>query len=318
MEKILLNDMEPGKTYDTLILVTDVVQRDAKNNKPYCVFSLVDGKASVNANRFSDSTPATLENNRIYAGKVCEVSLEVSVYAGAPSFIIKSIRPAEAGTYDIGDFIVKAPVDPQKMYDTIMNVLCGCSLSVKQVALNLYTEHKEKLLYWSAAKAFHHNYYAGLLYHTYRMLSHSAVVCKIYKNLNRDLLLVGTALHDIGKLKEFETDPMGNAAYTVDGNLFGHLLMGVEMIDAEVAKNPSAYNPEEVRLLKHMVASHHGNLDMGAVRVPATMEAVALYFIDMMDARMEICDSNYQNMMPGEVTDRNVLGLDSRLYRGML
>lgn len=318
MDRIMINTMEAGKTYDTLVLVTDITQRDTKAGKPYCIFSISDGKTTVTANRFSDKTLSTLETNQTYLKKVCEISLETSLYNGGMSYIIKSVKPADEGTYNIGDFIIRAPIDAEKMYQQITGILETCNCSVKQIALNLFAQNREKLMYWSAAKAFHHNYYAGLLYHTYRMISHAVQLCKVYTKLNRDLLIIGAALHDIGKLVEFDTDQMGTASYTIDGNLFGHLLIGVEMITAEVVKNPDAYNPEEVKLLKHMIASHHGEQEMGAVRPPATMEAIALYYLDVMDARLETCDVNYANMEPGTATERNVLGLDARLYKSTL
>ena len=315
MERMMLNNMEAGKSYDTLLLVTDIVQRDAKNNKPFCVFTVSDGHTVVSANRFSEKTLSTLETNQGYLKKVCRVSLEVSLYNGSLSYLIKAINPAEEGTYNLGEFIIRAPYNPEQMYSQIVKTLNDCSISVKHIAINLYENNKEKLLYWSAAKAFHHNYYAGLLYHTYRMLRHAVSVCKIYTNLNKDLLVIGTALHDIGKLVELDTDILGTASYTTDGNLFGHLLIGVEMVDEEVAKKPGYYNKEEVRLLKHMIASHHGEQDKGSIRMPATPEAIALNFIDVMDARMETCDMALSNMDAGESTERNVLGLDARLYK---
>ena len=307
--------MECGKTYQTTVLVTDIVQKEAKNQKPFCTFTLSDGVSVETANRFSDKTQSTMETNGCYLRKICNITIECSIYNGNISFNIKAVELADENAFDIGEFIIKAPIDTQKMYDKIIEIVSGCESSIKNITLNLYEQNKEKLLYWSAAKSFHHNYYGGLLYHTYRMLSHAATITKIYKNLNRDLLINGVVLHDIGKLQELDTDDLGNTAYTVDGNLFGHLLIGIEMVNEEVLKNPEAYNLEEVKLLKHMIASHHGKQELGSIRPPATMEAIALNFIDVMDARMETCDMTYANMENGEMMDRIALGVDARLYK---
>lgn len=315
MQKTQLNVMEAGNTYQTILLVSEIIEKTTKTGQPFCTFALQDGMTQVNANLFSGAAPSTMEANKQYLKSICEVSLEVSLYNGATSYQIKKIAKAAEGTYNLGDFIKKAPKDGDVMFNKIIEVLNTCTSPIKNIAINLYNQNKEKLLYWSAAKTMHHNYYAGLLYHTFRMLSHATVAVSIYKNLNRDLLVTGVVLHDIGKLKELETDTMGITEYTVDGNLFGHLLIGIEMINEEVAKNPQAYNEEEVRLLKHMIASHHQRQEYGAVKVPSTMEAVALAYIDDMDAKMEMCDSLLQNMKPGECMDKNDLGLGTKLYK---
>ena len=311
MEKVLLSHMQEGKTYTVPLLVSDISERVASNKKPFVVFSLSDGDSTVSANMFS----STLLENARYNKRVCEVSLQVSIYNGSLSYTVKKIGEMEEGTYNLGDFIIKAPIDCGRMYAKIIEVLGECETNLKQVGINLFEANKEKILYWSAAKSFHHDYYGGFLYHTYRMLSHASWVCKIYTGLNKDLLLIGTALHDIGKLVELDTDAMGIASYSIDGNLFGHLLIGIEMITEEVLKNKDAYKEEEVRLLKHMIASHHGGLDMGSIREPSTMEAIALHFIDVMDARMETCDATYKGMEKGEITDRKILGLNAYLYK---
>lgn len=309
--KVLFSDMKVGRSYKTLLLVTEVVERVAKNNSAYVQFVLSDGVSIVNANKFQ-TTASEVEK---FVKKVCEVNVETSLYNGNPSYTVKDIAEAKQGEYNIGDFVIKAPVNLDQVYNSIINGLGKCTSSIKNIAINLYEANKEKMLYWSAAKSIHHNYYGGLLYHTYRMLNMAAMACKVYPSLNHDLLVTGVALHDIGKLKELATDEMGVAEYTVDGNLFGHLLIGIEMINEEVAKNPTAYDAEEVRLLKHMIASHHSEQAMGAIRTPATREAIMLAYIDVMDARMEGCDAQYANMQNGDMMLQMAPGMGTRLYK---
>lgn len=319
MEKVMFNTMKEGRTYTTPVLVTNVVEKLTKTNDPYCVFTMSDGSATITANRFGDRAtriPASLENNEIFIRKICIAKIECSLYNGAISFNVKDIQATADGEYDLGNFIIKAPIDSETMFNIIVNGLeKNCTSNIKDIAINLYKQNKEKLLYWSAAKSVHHSYYGGLLYHTYRMLNHAGLVCKVYKELNHDLLLVGTALHDIGKLVELETDELGTASYSTDGNLLGHLLLGIEMINDEVRKAPDKYNPEEVRILKHMVASHHGKLEYEAIKQPAVTEAFVLWLIDMMDAKIEGCEENYANMQDNETSASIIFGLDARLYK---
>lgn len=321
MDKVLFSDMQEGKTYNTPVLVTDINEKMTRTQEPFCVFTLSDGKSFVTANRFGDKAkkiPATLELNEVYIRKICIAKIECSTYNGAVSYQIKDISATKDGEYPLDEFILKAPLDSEFMFNSIVNGLDkNCESNIKDIAINLFNENKEKLLYWSAAKSVHHNYYGGLLYHTYRMLNHASLTCRIYKNLNQDLLLVGTALHDIGKLLEFDTDELGTATYTVDGNLLGHIMLGIEMVNKEVAKSPEKYNAEEIRILKHMIASHHGKQEWEAIKKPAVAEAFALWVIDMMDAKLEGCEEIYATLEPGDMLANNVLGLDARIYRPM-
>ena len=176
---------------------------------------------------------------------------------------------------------------------------------------SIYEENKTKLLYWSAAKSVHHNCYGGLLYHTLRMMRSAFTLTKVYTTINKDVLFAAVALHDIGKITELETDELGVADYTVDGTLFGHALLGIEMINAKA----SGYNPELIRLLKHCLAAHHGQLDWGAVTIPAIPEAMMLHQIDMIDSRMYQFEKAIEEITePGQLGDK-VFGLGTKVYR---
>ena len=150
----------------------------------------------------------------------------------------------------------------------------------------------------------HHNIYGGRAYHTYRMIKSAYDVCEVYSLLDRELLVCGTALHDIGKLLEMKTSDTGVATYTDMGNLFGHPLLGIEMIDREVWRQNQAaggrsYNSEQVAMLKHMLASHHGQPEWGAIRSPSTPEAMILHELDMIDSRMYMYEENFKDLDAG-------------------
>jgi 3'-5' exoribonuclease len=140
------------------------------------------------------------------------------------------------------------------------------------------------------------------------MLKTAFAVCEIYPLLNREVLVCGTALHDIGKIVEMKTSDTGIAAYTDMGNLFGHSLLGIEMIDHEVWRQNQAaggrsYNSEQVAMLKHMLASHHGQPEWGAIRVPGIPEAMILHELDMIDSRMYMYEETFSSMTPGSSSD---------------
>ena len=96
------------------------------------------------------------------------------------------------------------------------------------------------------------------MYHIYRMLKAAEKACEVYPDLDKELLLIGVALHDIGKLKELNTNEMGVSEFTPDGNLSGHILCGIELLDHAVWEMEEKPSEEEYKLVKHMIASHHG------------------------------------------------------------
>lgn len=159
---------------------------------------------------------------------------------------------------------------------------------------------------------------SGFLYHTFRMVQSGIALGKVYgQALNHSLLLTGIILHDVGKLKELYTDPTGNADYTPEGSLLGHLLIGCEMIDEACNKLDlqNDENKDKILLLKHLLASHHGKQEYGAITVPQLPEAIMLNRIDMIDAEMYQCEHALEDQSNGTFTDR-IFGLNNtRLYK---
>jgi 3'-5' exoribonuclease len=134
-----------------------------------------------------------------------------------------------------------------------------------------------------AAKNFHHSTLGGLLEHTLSVCRLALLVAEHYPELNRDLLLAGAFLHDIGKVKELGTAT--SIDYTDEGRLIGHLSLGVSMVDEKLAGMEDF--PEEIALrLKHLILSHHGEYEFGSPKKPAFLEAFALHLIDDLDAKM--------------------------------
>jgi len=164
----------------------------------------------------------------------------------------------------------------------------------------------------------HHDVVGGLAYHTFRMVKMAEKLVEVYDFLNSELLICGAALHDIGKIREMGFNPYGAIEYTVDGNLFGHAYMGAQMVQEEANLEGSNYNPEEVRLLTHLLLSHHGKQEHGAVVPPAIPEAKALNYIDMLDADMWKAEELYRTELtePGSATPTKAKPLyDKLLYR---
>ena len=151
--------------------------------------------------------------------------------------------------------------------------------TLKYIVTQILINNEEKYKVWSAAKACHHNLRSGLIYHSFRMLKVAERLSEVYDGVDSELLCAGCILHDIGKLEELETDEMGTATYTVDGKLFGHLYLGMRLIE-KIYNDANLIidrDEEAFRNLTHLLAAHHGKLEWGAISVPKTIEAELLH-----------------------------------------
>ena len=134
----------------------------------------------------------------------------------------------------------------------------------------------------------HHAYQGGLVEHVVTLLNVADRITDLYPEIDRDLLLTGIFLHDIGKVDELSYDRA--FAYTDEGQLVGHLVMGVEMLAREGRAVPKLtgepFPPELLLRLKHMIVSHHGSYEFGSPKLPMTLEAIALHYLDNLDAKI--------------------------------
>ena len=224
---------------------------------------------------------------------------------------------SESTEYTPANFIRHPPIEESQMFDEILRTLTNLASkkenSIAQIAIDIYEANQQKLLCWSAAKEMHHNFCGGLLYHTYRMIQLAKGILTTYDSANAELLLTAVAIHDTGKLIELDTNSMGEAKYSVSGTLLGHSMIGIEMVSSFAAKRD--YNPEDVILLKHCLASHHGEYEYGAIAKPAVLEAFLLHIIDLTDSRVYMFENEYAKLTPGEKTDKKVFGIDTAVYR---
>jgi 3'-5' exoribonuclease len=134
-----------------------------------------------------------------------------------------------------------------------------------------------------AAKAWHHSYIGGLAEHVRDMAVMARSAAEIYPEVDRDLLLAGVLLHDIGKVEELTVT--NHISYSDRGRLVGHIVLGIEMLDRRLAEIDGF--PEEIALrLKHMILSHHGSLEHGSPVLPMTIEGMLLHYLDNLDAQV--------------------------------
>lgn len=299
-----------GQKNREILLVKAVEEKITKQGKPFIKVTVCDKEMEVVANIWDWTKERFLNTVEIGSLIICDIIPQP--YKEAISYEIRGFGPAPE-TEDIADYIRQAPIAPETMFQELISKTDSMESTVlKEITKNLLEKEKEKILIWSAAKSMHHNYLYGWLYHTYRMTLAAEKITEIYE-VNKDLLIAGTILHDIGKLEELDSDKIGVADYTTEGNLYGHLLEGTFMI-RDMAISLGYGNEEATKLLLHMIASHHGKMEYGAIRTPCIPEALLLHELDMIDSRMDMFEQTYANMEEGTTSD-NIFGLDCRVYK---
>ena len=321
------SNTEIGSTYNYTVLVTEMTEKVSKTDKPFVNFTFSDGVDKVTANYF-DKTEDVMKALGVDVGRVVDLTFSVKTYNNKKNYIVESVIPFPDPEAKVEKFVQSPPFGIDIMYKKIIECIKKSTgrnydvnvpgvpdddYSAAALTIRLLNSNKEAFCKSSAAHSIHHDMRGGLLYHTFRMVYNALYVSKVYTTLNLELLVCGTALHDIGKLTELDTDELGSADYSVDGRLFGHAVIGMEMVSEEAKKGP--YNEEEVRQLRHMIASHHGSLEYGAITTPATPEAFILHELDMIDSRMYIFEKEMGKVDPGEMTDRIFALENSSLYR---
>lgn len=316
----LFSDAQIGTTISRPVLVTKISEASDRNGNPYVRITMKDGKTEQSANKFSMTAEMLKTEQRVDEGSIAFVELAVQSYNGSKSFLINSIIPNTDTDITAADFVRLPPVDIDQMYLEICEMVrnsaddCGGKYApLSDLALDILEKNKEEYISSSAAIAMHHNLRGGLIYHSYRMVKAADAICNIYGILDRELMICGSALHDIGKIWEYNTTVTGDASFTPDGVMFGHLYLGARKI--EMASYNFKCNPEKVQLLEHMILSHHGTQEWGAVACPATAEAMALHLIDNLDAKMYSYEEQYSFIEKGGITEKKPFGFDNRFYR---
>ena len=242
---------------------------------------------------------------------------DVTLFNGSLQLNCRRIRKAKEGEYDQKDYFPVSEKDPAVMFKE----LDGFIQKVKEPHLNALLlsffgdkEFAKNFCQHSAAKSVHHGFIGGLLEHTLSVTKICDFFCTLYPMINRDLLLTAAMFHDIGKVNELSDFPEND--YTDDGQLLGHIVMGVEMIGSHIREIPG-FPPVLASELKHCILAHHGEFEYGSPKKPAIIEAAALNFADNADAKLEIMKEQLASATPGEWIGFNRL-MDSNIKKTVL
>lgn len=308
-----VTEMLPGDEIEGFYLLNDPAVRTSKNGKPYLAGKLADRTGSIELRLWDYGGPLGSGD----AGSVVKVRGQIGEFGGEPQFNARLIRAAsEEDAYDRAALVPTAPIDPEGALAEIRALLATFSdADYRTLAEGMLDRNEDAFRTFPAAKSMHHSFVSGLLMHTLGMLRLADAAAGLYPEvIDRDLLLTGTLLHDFAKAREFDLSPLGLVAdYSVQGQLLGHLYMGAR--DVAAAAEELGVPAEKSLLVQHMIVSHHGIREYGAITLPATAEAELLSFLDLIDSRMEIYRETLADVEPGRFSGP-VFALDrKRLYR---
>jgi 3'-5' exoribonuclease len=283
--------------------VEDVIRKEARNGKPFWEVKLRDGGDAMTLKAWSD-TPQFQTCEDLAAGELVRVEGEFAVTPfglDAQRWSLQRLEPAEAEALFAGDEATRtiAKADFSLVTELVASL---DDLRLKALADAFLADFGARFRRAAAARFNHHAFRGGLLRHTAQMMKSADALCGVYPQLHRDLLLVGVLFHDSGKLWEMCPAETGfEIPRAVRGELLGHISIGIELVNALWRKLPlkdwDDLEPasEDVRLhLLHLIASHHGELAFGSPVEPKTPEAIALHYIDNLDAKMEMICTAYE------------------------
>jgi 3'-5' exoribonuclease len=294
---VKFSDVKIGDDVKFYALIESMQKRFTPNKSGYYGATLSDGDTSIDA-RIWDCN--LIESNDVTVGNVYLFDAHVNEYAGKMQYVIKAIKAVEPGEIEVNKFFKSAPLSKDELNKGIKIYIKKITNPILyKLTVNLIAKVAPEFFEYPAAMSMHHNFLYGLSYHTYTMLQLAEKLLELYPGMNSDLLYAGVILHDIGKTKELSGSK--SPVYTQDGNLLGHIVIGLQMI-AVAANEEGVENCEEVKMLEHMVAAHHGELEYGSPKEPGIMEAYALHLIDLMDSKMAAISPEVAKTTKGQST----------------
>jgi 3'-5' exoribonuclease len=275
-----------------------------KKGDPYLSITLVDRTGEIEArvwDRVQELSPLFRE------GDIVGVEGYAGLYQDQVQLTLSDLRPWGEPA-DPHLFLESSPRDVTEMMAALRQLLKGIqNPHLKALVDRFLSDHPFLSLFKlaPAAKNFHHSYLGGLLEHTLSVCDLVEPVASHYPQLNRDLLLTGAFLHDIGKVRELKFERQID--YTDEGRLLGHIVLGLGMVEEKLA-GLKGFPQETALRLKHVISSHHGEYEFGSPKRPKFLEAFALHLMDDLDAKMNgISRFMERDRQEGNWTDFNRL-----------
>ncbi|HIJ67562.1 MAG TPA: HD domain-containing protein [Planctomycetes bacterium] len=316
MAHLFINQIEPGVQINDVYMVTQPILRNTTRGDLYIAMYLSDMTGKVNG-RMWRTTEAVY--SRLPSEGFIRIRGVAELYQGTLQIVVNDFVVVEADTVSLSDYMPRTKKNISEMLSETKRILAEVRHQGLNALVDEFLGDADFMREFAAAPGgmqIHHNYLGGLLEHTHSMLKVARAILPLYPQIQADLVLTAVFLHDAGKTKELSYQ-MG-FSYTDPGQLLGHMVLGIQMIDKKVdalAKKNIVIDPTVLDSLKHIILSHHGQYDFGSPKLPATAEAFFVYYIDNLDAKMNQVTELINNHPGNADWTAYQKTLETKLYR---
>ena len=311
MKSPYVSELQENATQSISLLVQSKEIRQKKTGEPYLSLTLSDKTGDIDAKMWDNVTEVL---NIFERADFVRVKGLVQIYHNRIQFVIHRLRPLTDKEVDFTDFFPASKYNPAVMWEELRGYVNGISNAHIRGLLNAILDDEEigrRYRIAPAAKQIHHAFLSGLLEHVLSLCRLSKAVSPLYPFIDCDLMIAGCVLHDIGKIWELSYDR--GFAYTAEGQLLGHMMIGLRIVSDKLRGLPDFPAPLRT-LIEHIIISHHGQLDFGSPKLPQFPEALLFHYLDDLDSKMECSRA----LLERDQTPGNFTSFSHALERGML
>jgi 3'-5' exoribonuclease len=283
-----VGDLVPNDVVTAQFLVLSKEIRQKKTGEPYLTLHLADRTGELEAKMWDNVAEVM---NTFERDDFVKVKGLVQVYQNRSQFTVHRLRRIQDHEVDLADYFPSSERDPEEMFGELRAIIAAtANPHLRGLLEAIFADEQLVRVYKMApaAKNIHHAWRSGLLEHVLSLCALGRMVGPHYKEVDVDLLTAGAILHDIGKIDELTY--ARSFGYSADGQLLGHILLGLRLLNRHLEKLPD-FPPKLRTLLEHMIASHHGELAFGSPKTPMFAEALLLHHLDNLDSKMEAARS---------------------------
>ena len=321
MGRQYINQFSEGESINQVFVANGKQLRPNRQGNLYLQLTLSDKSGSVNAMQWNanQSVYDSFEN-----GDYVIIKGTTQLFNGNLQIIVQQLKKADESRVDEADFVTLTNENIGQLIVQLRQFVDSISHPQLQSLCQQYLDSKDIMEKFSQAPAGvknHHAYQGGLIHHVVSLMELAESVVQHYPEVDRDLVLAGVLLHDLSKTDELAYER--SLEYTDEGQLVGHLVMGVELLGKQIDQweaNQGTTFPNDIAIqLKHMIVSHHGQYDFGSPKLPMTLEALVLHMIDNLDAKVhQFSHAMDSEANPGDNWTPFIPTLGRKLYKKTL
>jgi 3'-5' exoribonuclease len=300
MKSFFIKDLQLGQKFSAeAFVLKSLGKKTTKNNLPYWDVKFADKTGEISAKVWSDGITASDENVMVNDIVAVEASVEENYNGAGLQLIVTGMNKTD--DFEVGDFIKSINLDLDEYWARLLKFANSVENQyLKQLLHNILSDSDWQQRYktWPAAERVHHDFIGGLLRHTVEMLSLGEEAFKVYPEADRDLVITGVILHDIGKINELSVGSV--IARSLEGSLLGHIYQGAALVE-DFIDQIDGFPPSLKAQVLHIILAHHLKLEWGSPVEPRTMEAMFVHLLDYMSSQLQIWQKVMQN--PGSLND---------------